>query len=201
MRAAERASGAGGVTTLMHWRASVADEAVDHELVDFLEAAWQGLRSNSRLPPDCPRCGKSGASSCGADKSGLPQFLCPTCRRRFNRLTGTPMSRLRPEPKLRAFFAIVAYHWSIADAARHIGVRTDTIYHWSLQTRLWLLELDPSGAWERRIQLGVHYRLGQPLQTRGAKCRCSPTSSSGSSTEDGLLRICADCERGEQTIL
>lgn len=219
MRAAERSGARGGArskergtgrtaaddgaTALMHWRPSVADEAADQALAGFLEAAWRRLRSDSRQPPSCPRCGTQDASPCGHDSSGLPQFLCHACRRRFNRLTGTPMARLRPQDKLRAFFGIASHHWSVADAARQLGVSSDTVLHWSLQTRLWLLELDPSGTWERRVQLGVHYRFVPatvPATVPAvAGCRCEPPAAetAGALQDGGLQRICPLCEQAK----
>jgi len=186
---------------LMHWRPSVAAVPADLALADYLLSAWQRLRSPNRRPPPCPRCGVVGASACGADSSGLPQFLCRACGRRFNRLTGTPMARLRPEGKLRAFFGLASRHWSIAEAARHLGVGADTVHHWSLQTRLWLLQLDPSGAWERRVQLGVHYRIGpqgDPAEAEAvAGCRCAVLAPArpGGAAGGRLVRVCPYCEQ------
>jgi len=193
------ARAASEAVVLMHWRPSVAAEPMDLALADYLLSAWQRLRSPNRRPPPCPRCGVVGASACGSDSSGLPQFLCRACGRRFNRLSGTPMARLRPESKLRAFFGLASRHWSISEAARHLGVGADTIHHWSRQTRLWLLQLDPSGDWERRVQLGVHYRIGRqgdPAEAvAGCRCAVLAPAGSGGAARGRLVRVCPCCEQ------
>ncbi len=115
------------------------------------------------------------------------------------------MARLRPEDKLRAFFALISLPVSPAQAARKLAIQPETVAHWSLQIRLWLLTLDPAGNRERRVRLGVRYAV-VPASVLDAPapatfgCRCAPIgrdSPSLNQADDGplLMRVCPLCER------
>ncbi len=189
----------------MHVRPLGPTDVADAGLTAFLLSAWRKLHTTSHRPPRCPRCNARGATYDGLDHSGLPQFHCHGCHRRFNRLTGTPMARLRPEDKLRAFFALISLPVSPAEAARKLAIQSETVAHWSLQIRLWLLALEPEGNWERRVRLGVRYAvvpasvLNAPVPATFA-CRCAligHDSPSLNQADDGplLMRVCPLCER------
>ncbi|MDF3833797.1 DUF746 domain-containing protein [Cupriavidus basilensis] len=189
----------------MHVRPLGPGDAGDADLAAFLLSAWRKLHSASHRPPRCPRCDARGATCDGLDHSRLPQFHCHGCNRRFNRLTGTPMARLRPEDKLRAFFTLISLPASAAEVGRKLEIQPETVAHWSLQIRLWLLALDPEGSWESRVQLGVRYAV-VPASVRDAPakaafgCRCTLVGSDSpslSQADDGplLMRVCPLCER------
>lgn len=193
-------------TTLIHIWPSNAPHDEDAGLTSFLVSAWRKLHSASRRPPRCPRC-RGGTTACdGTDHRGLPQFHCHRCQRRFNRLTGTPMARLRPqESKVLAFFSLASQPIPVAEAARRLGINPETVVRWSIQTRLWLLELDPQGSWEQRVHLAVRYAVlpadrpgSAPLTTLGCRCSpvCSGTAQAGATDEvPALLRVCPFCEQ------
>jgi transposase-like protein len=188
-------------TTLIHiWPASALGEE-DTDLTAYLASAWRKLHATSRRPPRCPRCHSGGATNNGADYKGLPQFVCDQCHRRFNRLSGTPMARLRPdEGTLHAFFGLASQHMSVAEASRRLGINAETVVRWSVQSRLWLLELDPSGSWEQHVHLAVHYAVIPEDQqgnapAGGLGCRCSPVRSAANDMP-ALLRVCPLCEQG-----
>ncbi len=191
-------------TTLIHVRAS---GSADDALTAFLLSAWRKLHAASRRPPACPRCHARGAAcACdGTDNSGLPLFQCAGCRQRFNRLTGTPMARLRLEDKAEAFFNLASQQVPVAEAARRLAIKSETVRHWSIQTRLWLLALDPQGDWERRVQLGVRYAV-LPASARSESMRAVPGCKCFVASEDSdafgdsgdaplLVRVCPLCEQ------
>ncbi len=200
-------------TALMHVRPLGPADVADAGLTAFLLSAWRKLHTASQRPPRCPRCKARGATYDGLDRGGLPQFHCHGCSRRFNRLTGTPMARLRPDDKLRAFFALISLPMSVAEAARQLAIQGETVAHWSLQVRLWLLTLEPDGNWECRVRLGVRYAvvpagvLDAPAPvTQGCRCAVAggdgtfPGTAAASSllaVNDGplLMRVCPLCER------
>lgn len=116
------------------------------------------------------------------------------------------MARLRPQQsKVLAFFSLASQPIPVAEAARRLGINPETVVRWSIQTRLWLLELDPQGSWEQRVHLAVRYAVipadrpgSAPLTTPG--CRCAPvrcgTAQAGATDEvPALLRVCPLCEQ------
>ncbi|MGO4154908.1 transposase [Cupriavidus sp. YAF13] len=194
-------------TTLIHVRAGGAAGTSDADLTAFLLAAWRKLQSASHRPPQCPRCRARKSTFDGIDGSGLPLFHCAGCRQRFSRLTGTPMARLRLEDKAEAFFNLASQQVSVAEAARRLGIKSETVRHWSIQARLWLLKLDRQGDWERRVQLGVRYAV-LPASTRGepasaareCKCKCTIASDDSDALAEMesaplLIRVCPLCEQ------
>ncbi len=190
-------------TALLHIERSGHVDA-DDDLATLLRSAWRKLHTRSRRPPCCPRCQGNVARFDGNDVSGLPQFFCLHCHRRFNRLTGTPMARLKAPAKLWAYFGLVGRPMQLADCARQLDIRYETVVNWSLQTRLWLLSLDATGSWERRVQLGVHYAVVPASTLEGSSpglqgCQCVVMAGAGAATPEGsqaplLMRVCARCE-------
>jgi len=182
----------------------------DAELAAYLQEAWRALHAEAAVAPDCPHCGTDGAHACPATADELPHFRCRQCRRRFNRLSATPLARLRHTDRFVPIFALLARSMSLAEAARQLDVKAETVAHWSTQIRQWLLMLDPSGKWERRVQLGVHYAVvpaGTPrrMEPRPAGCRCMLAGAGGEARpvpENGdlgiegplLLRVCPQCD-------
>ncbi|MDW3686044.1 DUF746 domain-containing protein [Cupriavidus sp. CV2] len=192
-------------TTLIHVRAGGAAGVADADLTAFLLSAWRKLNSASRRPPQCPRCRARKSTFDGTDGSSLPLFHCAGCRQRFSRLTGTPMARLRLEDKAEAFFSLASQQVSVAEAARRLGIKSETVRHWSIQTRLWLLTLDRQGDWERRVQLGVRYAV-LPASTRdepastARECKCTIASDDSDALAEMenaplLIRVCPLCEQ------
>lgn len=196
-------------TSLMHVSSGNRNRG-DAELAAYLEAAWQVLRSEAAIAPACPHCGADDAHACAPSGDELPQFRCRHCRRRFTRLSATPLARLRHVDRFAQIFPLLARSMSLAEAARQLEVKAETVAHWSTQIRQWLLMLDPSGQWERRVQLGVHYAVvpaGTPrrLEPRPAGCRCMLAGAGGEARplpQDGelglegplLLRVCPQCD-------
>ncbi len=192
-------------TTLIHVRAGGAAGVADADLTAFLLSAWRKLNSASRRPPQCPRCRARKSTYDGTDGSSLPLFHCAGCRQRFSRLTGTPMARLRLEDKAEAFFNLASLQVPVAEAARRLGIKSETVRHWSIQTRLWLLTLDRQGDWERRVQLGVRYAV-LPASTRdepastARECKCTIASDDRDALAEMenaplLIRVCPLCEQ------
>ena len=132
----------------------------DVELTAFLDNALRDHYSKSEVPPPCPFCKSTDTGLAGRPhaRQPLPSFLCKTCRfRHFNRLTGTPLSRLRGA-KLPAFVRLLSQQMSYAEATRRLGVDYTAVENWTKKFRTWLLQLDPSGKWEARVRLGIKVR-------------------------------------------
>ncbi|WP_098495034.1 DUF746 domain-containing protein [Collimonas sp. PA-H2] len=138
----------------------VLPDTEDTELTAFLDDALQEIYSKSEVPPPCPFCKSTntGLASRPHARLPLPSFLCRTCRlRQFNRVTGTPLMRLRAA-KLPAFIHLLSQQMSYAEAMRRLGVDYTAVENWTKKFRTWLLQLDPSGKWEARVRLGIKVR-------------------------------------------
>src|ERR1700674_3292515 len=58
----------------------------------------------------------------GGARMPMPTFQCNSCRRRFNRLTGTPVARLRHPDKLYKFVPLLSRQMSYKEAAEILQV-------------------------------------------------------------------------------
>jgi hypothetical protein len=81
----------------------------------------------------------------------MPAFRCASCSRTFNRLTGTPLARLRHADTLYAFVKLLSFQMSYMEAGEILQVDYSAIANWAEKLRAWLLQLDPTGAWESRV--------------------------------------------------
>ncbi len=88
-------------------------------------------------------------------RSTVPQFGCHGCGRTFTRIVGTPMARLTRKDALPGFVRLLSQQRPVADAVRHLGLDERIVSNWVKKFRTWLLQLDPSGAYERMVKLGV----------------------------------------------
>lgn len=168
-------------------------ETEDRALTAFILRALREALSKSESPPACPHCASRATMLAGRPHARLPRptFLCRSCKRRFNRLTGTPLARLRHGSKLLAFVRLLSQQLSYAQAAERLEIDYTAVANWSAKLRLWLLQLDPSGEWESRVRLGLKPR---PI----AKCpRCGGTSIRffGFNAESGERQLnCDSCK-------
>ena len=129
----------------------------DRELTAFLTAQIAPLLSERHEPrPRCPRCGGGHINSAGFRTrpiGRLPMFECQTCRRYFSRTAGTPLGEKHLK-KLDLFVSLLSQPISCTDAGERMGSLSNDISQRVVAWRVWLLQLDPSGQWERRIRLG-----------------------------------------------
>ncbi|AIV44628.1 substrate-binding repeat-containing protein [Burkholderia pseudomallei] len=128
----------------------------DKELAAFLTAELDKVLSASHEPrPRCPRCGGSHITSAGFRTrpiGRLPMFACQTCRRYFSRTAAPPLGEKHLK-KLDLFVSLLSHPISCVDAGEQMGSLSTDIGKRVTAWRAWLLELDPSGKWERRVRL------------------------------------------------
>ncbi|CAN2525733.1 DUF746 domain-containing protein [Burkholderia pseudomallei] len=122
------------------------------------------VMSDSHAPiPACPRCGSRHVSCFGVRRrvgGRVPQFQCQSCEQVFDRTIGTPMdSRDRPLQKIQQLVPLLSRPLSLNAAGEVAHCLPSDVKKLVVTFRVWLLKLDPSGAWESRIKLGV--RLAQ----------------------------------------
>ncbi|AMP15472.1 DUF746 domain-containing protein [Collimonas pratensis] len=135
-------------------------DSEDHELTAYLIQAYAEAHSTSLRPPTCPHCFSRRTTLGFRPRPGesKPGFHCKTCDKRFNRLTGTPLARLRHATLMPEFFRLLSQQLPYEEAARRLDVFVPTIRNWAKKIRLWLLQLDPSGEWEAKARLGIKLR-------------------------------------------
>ncbi len=141
----------------------VSDRAVpiepneDSELTAFLHAQMEAILSASHEPrPRCPRCGGGHITSAGfrtRPVGRLPMFECQTCQRYFSRTAGTPLGEKHLK-KLDLFVSLLSQPLSYRHAGEQMGSLSSDIGERVRVWRAWLLQLDPSGSWERSVRLG-----------------------------------------------
>lgn len=139
----------------------------DRELTDYLNGQIAIVLSPDHDPrPACPRCGGTHIHSAGFSSKRavgrLPLFECQSCGRHFNRAWGTPLGEKHLK-KLDLFISLLSQPLPCEEAARLMGSLGSDLSLRVKAFRAWLLKLDPSGTWERRIRLG-----GRPTEIRPA---------------------------------
>ncbi|WP_429440939.1 DUF746 domain-containing protein [Paraburkholderia sp. GAS33] len=133
----------------------------DTDLTEFVQAHLAEVFSLSENPPACGHCGDRHTRfrrSAGPRKLRLPAFVCQTCKRQFNRLTGTPLANIgkrAPACTLMTFTAMLSQQMPYAAAAEKCGLQVVLVSRWARRMRTWLLQLDPTGYWEAKVRLGV----------------------------------------------
>ncbi|AKM05460.1 MULTISPECIES: DUF746 domain-containing protein [Burkholderia cepacia complex] len=133
------------------------DVGEDTELTAFLTEQIAAILSESHDPrPCCPRCGGSHINSAGfrtRPVGRLPMFECQTCRRYFSRTVGTPLGEKHLK-KLDLFVSLLSRPISCVDAGERMGSLSTDIGKRVMAWRTWLLQIDSTGEWERRVRLG-----------------------------------------------
>lgn len=129
----------------------------DPRLPLFLESIIAQVFSQDVTPPVCPHCAGTHTRLTAARPPGgaAPQFGCHSCGRHFTRLVGTPPARLTRKDGLSAFVRLLSQQRPLPDAIRELSLSEQTASPWVEKCRLWLLQLDPSGAYEQLVKLGV----------------------------------------------
>jgi transposase-like protein len=167
-------------------------ETEDRALTACVLRALREARSRSEVPPVCPHCGSRATILASRPHARMPRptFRCRDCGRCYNRLTGTPLARLRHEDKLLAFARLLSQQISYAQAAARLDVDYTAIANWVAKFRLWLLQIDPSGEWESRVRIGVKPRPDAPCP----RCGVRAVRFHGFDSQTGERRMCcASC--------
>jgi len=82
----------------------------DRELTAYLTREFDELYTQSLRPIACPYCDSRHTMVAGKPhaKMSIPRFICTACKRTFNRLTGTPLARLRNSVQMPAFIRLLS---------------------------------------------------------------------------------------------
>lgn len=131
----------------------------DTELTDFLNQKIAQIFSldHEPMPSSCPRCNGTKIRRAGHHRrvrQRFAKFLCDQCKHSFTRLFGTPFLGHLYNTNLDVFVSLLSQPLSLTEAAERMGGNAVEVRKRVLAMRRWLLEVDPSGQWERRISLG-----------------------------------------------
>lgn len=132
----------------------------DVDLTAFVMQQIDIVMSDSHEPsPACPRCGGVDVTNAGFRRwvggHRMPRFLCPSCELVFDRTLGTPLdSRTRPLATVQLLVPHLSRSLLFSAVWPDIHCSAIDVKNLVVAFRTWLLKLDPSGDWERRIQLG-----------------------------------------------
>jgi transposase-like protein len=133
----------------------------------------------------------------------LPRYFCATCDVRYSRLTGTPLARLHVRRDVFARLLLyLTRPLAIRQAAEEIGMGQVALARLVRALRVWLLELDPTGAEEAKVRLGglvlsAQQRPARQHAARGdamlARSLQSAVDELRSPRETPLPAQCPDC--------
>ena len=82
--------------------------------------------SESRV---CPRCGEGGAVRKGMAR-GLWRYLCKSCGRTFNAVTGTPLQGLHKKERWLSFGKSLAEGETVEKSAQRCDIANTTAFRW-----------------------------------------------------------------------
>ena len=77
----------------------------------------------------CPRCGEGGAVRKGRTR-GLWRYLCKSCGRTFNAVTGTPLQGLHKKERWLSFGESLAEGETVGASARRCDIAPSTAFRW-----------------------------------------------------------------------
>lgn len=149
--------------------------------------------------PPCPHCASTDVCYFSRQNRTprLPVFHCGACARTYTRVTRTALANsLRPDT-LRALLPWLSQQRPAIHAAEAFGVKPETIIGLVKRFRAWLLKLDPSGEYERRVRLGL--KAPWPLLSCPKCEQCAPAKphrfARRKSVPTGQLRLfrCSAC--------
>jgi transposase-like protein len=133
----------------------LAVDTEDKALTRYLERALRETRSLSLNPPACPYCvsRQTILSTRPHARLPMPAFRCNSCGKGFNRLTGTPLARLRHADKLPQFIRLLSCQMSYKQATELLEVDYSAVANWAEKFRNWLFAYSAES--DRRFRLKV----------------------------------------------
>lgn len=177
------------------------DRREDPVLSAFLLKHIDAALSLDGTPPPCRWCGSNHTERhTQARPNGLPCFRCRTCLAYFSRVSNTPLLTARARAFARRLVPMLGWRDTAKAASHVLGLPSFAVQKWLRPWRQWLLLLDPSGAMEARVRLGIS-AAGRILTCgkcghTGTVLGLAPTGRPP--TKDGARQLkfkCRQCER------
>jgi transposase-like protein len=132
------------------WLAEVATLSAEQRLTlnkaleSSIKKTTEGVIDGVEGLPACPHC-KGSCIVRNGHQDGLQVFKCKTCAKRFNRLSKTPLARLRHRDKWQDAVESIHQKESLTKMQKRLKVSRETAHRW------------------RHRLLGVLRRAGNPL--------------------------------------
>lgn len=146
------------------------DHQEDATLSAFLLAWVREALSQNRDAGRCPWCASEQTQYHTLKRpSGLPGFKCRGCLGYFSRVTNTPLVSPQARVLAHQFVPMLGWRDSTEVAAEKLGISAALVKSWVLAWRRHLLLLDPSGAMESRVRLGLPIEVPLPHRIRIAQ--------------------------------
>ncbi len=146
------------------------DQREDRSLTAFLLARVGAALSQSTDADPCPWCGNAKTEYHPLKRpNGLPGFKCRGCLAYFMRVTNTPLVTPLMREHTRRFVPMLGWRNTAEAAAQSLGVPVAQVEEWLPAWRQWLLLMDPSGAMESRVRLGLPIEEPAVLRNRASK--------------------------------
>jgi transposase-like protein len=128
----------------------------DVVLSAFLRRHVDAALGVKRTPCRCPWCGSGHTDYLPHPRpGGLPGLRCEACFAWFTRVSNTPLVHPSSRKHARRFLTMLGWRESHDAVARELGVTRQAALRWIHTWRQWLLLLDPTGAMEARVMLGL----------------------------------------------
>jgi transposase-like protein len=114
-----------GLEILSPAQQCIVGNALEQKKEKPVEALIDGVEKK----PACPHC-KSVQVVRNGHQDGLQMFKCKSCGKRFNRLSKTPLSRLRFKAKWQTAVESIREKDSLSQMQERLGISRDTAHRW-----------------------------------------------------------------------
>ena len=155
--------------------------------------ATDAALSQSIAATRCPWCDSAQTEYHPLKRpNGLPGFKCRGCLGYFTRVSNSPLLSTQGREIALQLVPMLGWRNTIETAAQALGASTTHLQAWLVAWRQWLLVLDPSGAMEARVGLGLPMKEGPSLIETRARKRKLWLARRWSRRGDGCSYLSAD---------
>jgi transposase-like protein len=153
--------------------------AADLAAMEFAPAAAEVIERRADGAGHCPHCAGRRIVRNG-NSGGLQRYLCRSCRRTFNALTGTPLARLHLRGKWLGQAAALRDGLSLTQAGERLGIARTTAFRWrhrflalpkELRAQLLTGVAEADETYFLRSSKGQRHGLGRKARRRGGKAQ------------------------------
>lgn len=169
-----------------------------------LDAVERSARTNKKSQmKQCPHCSGELLRPAGFYR-GRRRYRCLTCRRKFNELTGSPITGTHYPEKWRAFMECMVSGLSVAKTARKVGVTVPTAFAWRHKL-LKKYEKVADTRLQGIVEADETFFLFSEKGSRGVSKHRKPRKRGGKAEKPGVsdeqVPVIAGCDRDGNVIL
>ena len=165
---------------------------------DDLDEVHKLIEQSFERHKKCPHCGKTHLQR-WSKSSGLQRWMCMSCNKTFNALTGTPLARMKKREHWLQFSGTLLQSLSVREAAKICSVSKNTSFSW----RHRFLEMMNKQPEQQLVGVGevdetffLENFKGQRTLPRAAKKRGTKAQKRGLSKEQIPVLIARDRSGG-----